>query len=88
MKGFLMPRRCDDSVNELRKALVTGLNLLKARFILEAVWKECHGDIEHADVPFQYEPNKGVSKRHHGRGVGGAGGCGPSRQVWRSASKA
>lgn len=33
LKGFLMPRRCYDSVTELREALVTGLSLLGAQFI-------------------------------------------------------
>ena len=33
LKGFLMPRRCYNSVTELREALVTGLNILGARFI-------------------------------------------------------
>ena len=33
LKGFLMPRRCYDSVAELREALLVGLKLLEARFI-------------------------------------------------------
>ena len=33
LKGFLMPRRCYDSVAELREALVIGLKLLGAQFI-------------------------------------------------------
>lgn len=33
LKGFLMPRRCYDSVSQLREALLVGLNLLNARFI-------------------------------------------------------
>jgi len=33
LKGFLMPRRCYDSVTQLRAALIVGLNLLAAQFI-------------------------------------------------------
>lgn len=33
LKKFLMPRRCYDSVAELREALIFGLNLLRAQFI-------------------------------------------------------
>lgn len=33
LKGILMPRRCSDSVGELRAALVTGLKVLGAKFI-------------------------------------------------------
>ncbi|THF70814.1 hypothetical protein E7T06_05535 [Deinococcus sp. Arct2-2] len=33
LKGILMPRRCDNSVTDLRAALVTGLKILGARFI-------------------------------------------------------